>query len=781
MQVQKRNGSLEPVHFDKISKRIELLCHDLCIDPISVAQEVIHCLVHGITTKQLDEETARICSLRADQHPDYLQLAARITISNFHKSCQGTFSQKMATLFAHRVTIRRQDEKSEDPQDSLGQGKHSLLLPDFAAFVNEHADALNAMVHYDRDYAFDYFGFKTLQRSYLMKCDGAFVESPQDMFMRVATFLYYTSEPAEERLTKIQACYDGLSTKQFIHATPTLFNSGTRHPQLLSCFLGGLEDSVKGIYEGLTKCALLSKHAGGIGLHVSNLRSRGAYIHGTNGYADGLVPVCRVFNESTQYINQASKRNGSIAMYVEPHHPDILSFLSLKRNHGKQEERARSLFYALWISDLFMERVQNNQTWSLFDPSECPGLDTAFGSEYEALYLRYEQQKRYMTQLPARDVWKAMLVSQVETGVPYIGYKDHVNRKNNQANLGVIRSSNLCIEIVEYSDEHEFACCTLASMGLPTFVKGSFDFESFRTAVRQVVRNLNRVIDLNYYPIEEARKSNVRHRPIAIGIQGLADVFVMLKMPFDSPEAAQLNRQIAEHMYFAAMQESIALAKVEGAYSSFEGSPLSKGLFQFDLWEQQPTTDLPWDALRQEVLTHGARNSLLIALMPTASTSQILGYNECFEPFTSNFYSRRTLAGEFVIVNKYLIQELMEHGLWNQDLRSAILRANGSVQGLPIPEDIKARYKTVWEISQKVVMDMARDRAPFVCQTQSMNLFKAAPTLDQLSSMHFYAWKQGLKTGMYYLRTLPKVQTDQFALEKVVKPAAPEQCDSCSA
>jgi ribonucleoside-diphosphate reductase alpha subunit len=757
MHVVKRNGHRDPVSFDKITRRIQAQCHNLTyIDPIQIAQEVIQCLHNLISTAEIDNEVARICASKSEEHPDFGTLASRMLVSNYHRNNKRTFSEKMRFLF-----------------ENVKKGIPSPIVSEpFFHFVQEHAPSLDAMVQYEWDYRFDYFGLRTLEHSYLQRRDNVLIESPQDMLMRVSVFLFMDIQPIEDALTQIRQCYEGMAAKEFIHATPTLFNAGTKQPQLLSCFLGGSDDSVDGIFKTLHRCAMISKFAGGIGLSLHNIRGKGSYIHGNNGHSDGLVPMCRVFNETARYVNQASKRKGSIAVYLEPDHPDIMAFLELKRNNGSEHERSRYLFYGLMISDLFMQRVNAKATWSLFDPAECPELQNTYGEQYKQVYEDLERQARFTRQLPARDVWKAILVSQIETGVPYLLYKDHINSKNNQANLGVIRNSNLCAEIVEYSDSNEYACCTLASIGLPSFVQNEdkFNFERLRAAVKQVVRNLNRAIDLNLYPVPETERSNLRHRPLGIGVQGLADVFAMMKLSFQSPRARELNRLIFEHMYFAAMEASVELAQQYGPYESFAGSPLSQGLLQCDLWGQAPQSDLDWAGLRERVKTCGARNSLLIALMPTASTSQILGFNECFEPFTSNIYTRRTLAGEFVWVNKYLVQDLLDLDLWTASLRQQIIAQRGSVQDIKeIPLEIRHRYATVWEISQRDIIDMAADRAPFVCQTQSMNLFMSTPSLSSLTAMHFYSWSKGLKTGQYYLRTKPVAHTQQFTVDPQLK------------
>ena len=753
MQVIKRDGRREEVKFDKITTRIERLCYGLDprhVQPVEVAKKVINGLYDGVSTVQLDDLAAETAAALTAAHPDYAVLAARIAISNLHKETKKSFSDTMRDL--HRYI------------DPVTSAPASLIANDVMEVIEAHAEALDSAIIYSRDFEYDYFGFKTLERSYLLKIDGKVVERPQHMLMRVAVGIH------KENIASALHTYELLSERWFTHATPTLFNAGTPKPQLSSCLLLSLQDdSIDGIYDTLKQTAKISQSAGGIGLSIHNLRATGSYIKGTNGTSNGIVPMLRVFNDTARYVDQGGgKRKGSFAIYLEPWHSDIFDFLELKKNHGKEELRARDLFYALWIPDLFMKRVEQNAEWSLFCPNEAPGLHECWGEEFEALYLRYEKEERARKTIKAQDLWFAILESQIETGTPYMLYKDACNSKSNQQNLGTIKSSNLCTEIVEYTSADEVAVCNLASIALPRFVKPdlTFDHQRLFDITQTITRNLNRIIDINYYPVPEARNSNFRHRPIGIGIQGLADVFITMRYPFESEEAAALNREIFETIYFGAMTASMELAKEHGTYESYAGSPVSKGIFQFDMWGVQPGPRWDWAGLKAQVAQHGVRNSLLLAPMPTASTSQILGNNECFEPYTSNLYSRRVLSGEFVVVNKHLLRDLIDAGIWSLDLKNKIIAQNGSVQNIPeIPESLKALYKTAWEISQKTIIDMAAGRGAYICQSQSMNIFMPAANFAKLTSMHFYAWKAGLKTGMYYLRTKAAVNAVKFTLD----------------
>jgi ribonucleoside-diphosphate reductase alpha chain len=752
MNVIKRNGKKETVKFDKITARIQKLSYGLSplVDVIEVTKKVIEGIYDGVTTSELDSLAAETAASLTTKHPDYALLASRIAVSNLHKNTEKSFSETMRKLYNYT--------------DSATGRKMPLLADDVMEIIEANAEILDSSIIYDRDFGFDYFGFKTLEKSYLLRIDGKVSERPQHMYMRVAVGIH------KEDIASAVKTYNLMSERWFTHATPTLFNAGTPKPQMSSCFLLTMkDDSIDGIYDTLKQTAKISQSAGGIGLSIHNVRATGSYIGGTNGTSNGIIPMLRVFNDTARYVDQGGgKRKGAFAIYLEPWHADIEGFLDLRKNHGKEELRARDLFYALWISDLFMRRVEENGSWSLFCPHEAPGLGETFGDEFEALYHRYEQEGRARKVIKAQDLWFAILEAQIETGTPYMLYKDAANKKSNQQNLGTIKSSNLCTEILEYTSADEVAVCNLASLALPRFVnEGKFDFDKLYEVTYQVTRNLNRIIDNNYYPIEEAKRSNLRHRPIGLGIQGLADVFILLRLPFESDLAKMLNKNIFETIYFAAMTASKDLAIEQGAYETFAGSPLSKGQFQFDLWNIQPSNRYDWNALRQEVMKHGVRNSLLVAPMPTASTSQILGNNECFEPYTSNIYVRRVLSGEFIIVNKHLLKDLVQLGLWNDTMKNKIIAANGSIQNInEIPADIKALYKTVWEIKQRHLIDMAADRGAFICQSQSLNLFVDSPTVAKLTSMHFYAWKQGLKTGMYYLRTQAAAQAVQFTVEK---------------
>ncbi len=751
MQVVKRSGKKEAVSFDKITARIKKLCYGLdrqYVDPIEIAKKVIQGIFDGVTTSELDNLAAETSATMAVMHPDYALLAARIAISNLHKNTKKSFAETIADLY-HYI-----DPKTGDRANLIGDESYEL--------IQKHADRLDSAIIFDRDYSFDYFGFKTLERSYLLRMDGEVVERPQHMLLRTAVGIH-----GEDIESAIQT-YNMMSEKWFIHATPTLFNSCTPKPQLSSCFLLSMtDDSISGIFETLSRCAKISQSAGGIGLSIHNVRAKGSYIKGTGGTSNGIVPMLRVYNDTARYVDQGGgKRKGAFATYIEPWHADMEDFLDLKKNHGKEEQRARDLFYALWIPDLFMERVKADGEWSLFCPNEAPGLYEAYGGEFDALYHKYEKEGRARRVLKAQDIWFKILESQTETGTPYMLYKDACNRKSNQKNLGTIRSSNLCTEIIEYTSKDEVAVCNLASISLGMFVnEGKFDFDKLYEVSRIVTRNLNRVIDVNYYPIPEARNSNMRHRPIGIGVQGLADAFIKMRFPFESPEAKALNIEIFETIYFAALSESCEQAKLSGAYESYKGSPASKGELQYDMWGVTPTDRWDWKKLKANIKKNGLRNSLLLAPMPTASTSQILGNNECFEPYTSNIYSRRTLSGEYVVVNKHLLKDLIGLNLWNDELKETLMANNGSVQSIPnIPQDLKELYKTAYEVKQKVIIDMSADRGAFICQSQSMNLFVENPTFAKLSSMHFYSWQKGLKTGMYYLRSKAAVDPIKFTL-----------------
>jgi ribonucleoside-diphosphate reductase alpha chain len=759
MLVIKRDGRRESVRFDKITARIENLCYELdpkFIQPIEVAKKVIDGLYDGVTTSELDNLAAEVCASLTVRHPDYAILAARIAISNLHKTTSQSFSNTMKRLYTYV-----NPKTGENAQ---------LLDTEVYGIIKQHAAKLDEAIDYKRDFSYDYFGYKTLERSYLIRLDGKVVERPQHMLMRVAVGIH------REDLDAAIETYDLLSEKWFTHATPTLFNAGTPKPQLSSCFLLTMkDDSIDGIYDTLKQCAKISQSAGGIGLSIHNVRAKGSYIKGTNGVSNGIVPMLRNFDMTARYVDQGGgKRKGSFAIYLEPWHADIKDFLELRRNHGKEEMRARDLFYALWIPDLFMKRVENNEDWSLFCPNEAPGLSDCHGEEFERLYEKYEKEGRARETIKAQELWFEVLESQIETGTPYMLYKDAANGKSNQQNLGTIKSSNLCTEIIEYTAPDEVAVCNLASIALPKFVVAGedgvlrFDHQKLYEITKVATRNLNKVIDINYYPVEEARKSNFRHRPIGLGIQGLADAFILLRMPFDSLEAKGLNEDIFETIYYAAVETSMELAKIHGTYETYEGCPASKGILQFDMWGVTPKSGrYDWDSLKEKVKKFGMRNSLLVAPMPTASTSQILGNNECFEPYTSNIYTRRTLSGEFIVVNKHLMKDLIDLGLWNDTMRNRLISTNGSVQAVPgIPQNIKDLYKTVWEISQKIIIEMAADRGAYICQSQSMNIFMQDPNFGKLTSMHFYAWKKGLKTGMYYLRSQAATSAIKFTLDK---------------
>ena len=817
MRVTKRNGELEEIAFDKILTRMKKLGQEVSIyiNYQQLAMKVIDQLYDAILTTKIDELAAEQCASLSTLNPDYGILAGRIIVSNHQKNTSDKFSQVMESLY-NFTDIHRND--------------YPLVSEELWSFTKKYKTEIDSMIDYDRDYLIDYFGFKTLEKSYLFKKKDIIVERPQHMWMRVSIGIHgYLTNPDALRLVK--ETYDLMSQKYFTHATPTLFNSGTPRPQLSSCYLIAMEDdSIDGIYNTLKDCALISKYSGGIGLHIHNIRAKNSHIKGTNGKTDGLVPMLRVFNNTARYVNQSGKRNGSFAIYLEPWHPDICDFLEMKKNQGDEEMKARDLFYALWISDLFMERVkEKNGKWSLFCPHECPGLSDVYGDEFKSLYKKYESEGKARKTINARDLWFAILDSQMETGTPYLLYKDAANMKSNQKNIGTIKSSNLCCEIMEYSDTNETAVCNLASIALPSFVNettNNFDYDKLHEVVKVVTNNLNKVIDINFYPTEKTKRSNFKHRPIGIGIQGLADAFILMNIAFHSEEAKDVNKMIFETIYHAALEKSNELAiehtkllkllvndsrdkllenvnvyeyeclkrtclDLLGAYSSFEKSPASQGILQFDMWNTTPSDRYEWSKLKTSIMRFGLRNSLLVAPMPTASTSQILGFNECFEPFTSNIYSRRTMAGEFVVVNKYLMNELIQLGLWNEQIKNNIIANKGSIQQLSfLPQHTRDKYKIVWEIPMKHVIDMAADRGPFICQSQSLNLWMEEPVYNKLTSMHFYAWEKGLKTGIYYLRRKAKHQAQQFTIEPdITKKNAEEEkqkeeqeiCEMCSA
>jgi len=811
MRVIKRNGQLEDLTFDKILNRIRKLGQEagIHINYQSLVMKVIDQLFDKIPTSKIDELAAEQCAVMSTNHPDYAALAGRIVVSNHQKNTCQTFTSVMEELYEFK--------------DVHGESR-PLISEEFWDFTQQYRDTINEIINYDRDYLIDYFGFKTLERAYLFRVGNKVVERPQHMWMRVAIGIHGDIENPNS-INLVKETYDLMSQKFFTHATPTLFNAGTPRPQMSSCYLVAMEDdSIDGIFNTLKDCAHISKWAGGVGLHIHNIRAKGTHIQGTNGTSNGLVPMLRVFNNTARYVDQGgNKRNGSFAIYLEPWHADIEEFLEMKKNHGDEEIKARDLFYALWISDLFMERVKNNGKWSLMCPHECPGLSDVYGAKFIELYEKYESEGKIRKSVNARDLWFKILDSQMETGTPYLLYKDSANSKSNQQNLGTIKSSNLCTEIIEYSDDNETAVCNLASIALPTFVDQStkkFDYDKLHKVTKVVTNNLNKVIDINFYPTEKTKRSNMKHRPIGIGVQGLADTFVLMDIPFHSEEAKEVNKLIFETIYHAALERSneIAIERCDiinklsssgrfnlldfigedeyplirksknlmGTYSSFEGSPASQGILQFDMWSTTPSDRYDWASLKESIKTHGVRNSLLVAPMPTASTSQILGFNECFEPFTSNLYSRRTLAGEFVVVNKYLMKELIELGYWNEQIKNNIIANKGSIQQLTmLPEHIRNKYKIVWEIPMKHVIDMAADRGAFICQSQSLNLWVEDPTYNTLTSMHFYSWKKGLKTGIYYLRRKAKHQAQQFTIEPEQQNQTEEQhdeiCEMCSA
>ncbi|WP_426325605.1 ribonucleoside-diphosphate reductase subunit alpha [Pedobacter sp. R-06] len=753
MFVLKRDGRKEAVQFDKITARIQKLCYSLnsdLVDPIDVAKKVIEGLYDGVTTSELDNLAAETAASLTTKHPDYALLASRIAVSNLHKNTIKSFSGTMKMLYEYF--------------DPKAQKDAPLIADDVYEIIEKNKDILDSSIIYDRDFGFDYFGFKTLEKSYLLKVNGQIVERPQHLFMRVSVGIH------KEDIESAIKTYNLMSERWFTHATPTLFNAATPKPQMSSCFLLTMQDdSIEGIYDTLKQTAKISQSAGGIGLSIHNIRATGSYIGGTNGTSNGIIPMLRVFNDTARYVDQGGgKRKGAFAIYLEPWHADVFEFLDLRKNHGKEEMRARDLFYALWINDLFMQRVKDNGDWTLFCPHEAPGLADCFGKEFEELYTKYEAEGRGRKTIKAQELWFAILDSQIETGTPYMLFKDAANSKSNQQNLGTIKSSNLCTEIIEYTSKDEVAVCNLASLALPRFViNGAFDHQKLYDVTYQATLNLNKIIDHNYYPVPEAENSNMRHRPVGLGVQGLADAFILLRLPFESDEAKRLNKDIFETIYFASMTASHDLAVKNGPYQTFKGSPLSKGKFQFDLWNVTPDSGRwDWNALRKKVVKDGVYNSLLVAPMPTASTSQILGNNECFEPYTSNIYTRRVLSGEFVVVNKHLLKDLVALGLWNNDMKNQIILANGSIQAIDsIPDYIKELYKTVWEIKMRNIIDMAADRGAYICQSQSLNLFVNAPNTSKLTSMHFYAWEKGLKTGMYYLRTQAASQAVKFTVE----------------
>jgi ribonucleoside-diphosphate reductase alpha chain len=758
MFVVKRDGHKEPVMFDKITARIKKLCYGLnpLVDPVRVSMRVIEGLYDGVTTSELDNLAAEVAATMTTTHPDYTNLASRISVSNLHKNTKKSFSKTMEDLYNY-----------VNPRTNK---KAPLLSDEVYNVIKKNAEKLDSTIIYNRDFNYDYFGFKTLERSYLLKINGAVAERPQHMLMRVSIGIHH------DDLDSAIETYDLMSKKFFTHATPTLFNSGTPKPQLSSCFLLAMQDdSIDGIYNTLKQTAKISQSAGGIGLSIHNIRSTGSYISGTNGTSNGIVPMLRVFNDTARYVDQGGgKRKGSFAIYIEPWHSDIYDFLELKKNHGKEEMRARDLFYAMWIPDLFMKRVESNGEWTLMCPNECPGLYDCHSEEFEKLYTEYEKKQKGRKTIKARELWEKILESQIETGTPYMLYKDACNRKSNQKNLGTIRSSNLCTEILEYTSKDEIAVCNLASIALPMFVvDNKFDHKKLFDVTKRVTKNLNKVIDRNYYPVKEAENSNFRHRPIGLGVQGLADTFIKLRMPFTCDDAQTLNQEIFETIYFAAMTASMEEAIKDGPYKSYKGSPVSKGEFQHNMWgikDEDLSGRWDWAGLRKEVKKNGVRNSLLVAPMPTASTAQILGNNECFEPYTSNIYTRRVLSGEFIVVNKHLLEDLVKLGLWTEELKQELMKANGSIQHIDnIPDDIKELYKTVWELKMKDIIDMARHRGYFIDQSQSLNLFMEGATMAKLTSMHFYAWKSGLKTGMYYLRTKSAVDAIKFTLDNTKK------------
>uniref|UniRef100_A0A6C0LTI4 ribonucleoside-diphosphate reductase n=1 Tax=viral metagenome TaxID=1070528 RepID=A0A6C0LTI4_9ZZZZ len=797
MNVRKRNGEMVTISFDKILHRIKTIgqLHNIHINYSSMAMRIIDQLYDGIETSKIDELTAQQCASQTTQHIDYGRMASVLCVSNLHRETPGDFIEVTERLYTYK---------------DIHGNNYPMVADDYYACVNENATQITDKIDYEKDYVLDYFGYKTLERAYLFRIDGKIIERPQDMWMRVAIGIH------GKDLVRVFETYDLMSDKYFTHATPTLFNAGTPRPQMSSCYLLAMEDdSVDGIYNTLKDCASISKYAGGIGLHIHNVRASGTHIRGTNGTSNGIVPMLRVFNNTARYIDQGGgRRNGSFAIYLEPWHADVFAFLEMRKNHGDEETKARDLFYALWISDLFMKRVETDGKWTLMCPHECPGLSDVYGEEFETLYTKYETEGKGRRTIDARKLWFHILDSQMETGTPYLLYKDAVNNKSNQKNLGTIKSSNLCTEITEFSNHEESAVCNLASIGLPMFVntkEKTFDYDKLHKVTKVITCNLNRVIDINFYPTDKTKLSNMRHRPIGIGVQGLADVFIMMGLSFNSETSKEINKNIFETIYHASMEtsyelalerynkygknkKSIVLSEDEksklnkehiGAYSSFTNSPLFYGKFQFDLWEVEPSDRYDWDDLRQKVMMRGVRNALLVAPMPTASTSQILGNNECFEPITSNIYSRNTLAGEFMVANKHLMKELSDMGMWNEEIKNNIIANKGSVKYIDaLSDEVKARYRTVWEIPMKDIVLMAKERGAFICQSQSLNLWQEEPTYGSLTSMHFYAWKQGLKTGVYYLRRKAKHQAQQFTIDPTKskkKPADDEPCEMCSA
>lgn len=768
MFVIKRDGRRQEVKFDKITARIQKLCYGLdpnYVDPTIISKKVIEGIYDGVTTSELDNLAAEIAATLTISHPDYAHLASRIAVSNLHKNTNKSFSLTMNALYHYT------DTKTNSTASLISEEVHKI--------IQEHAELLDSVIIYNRDFSYDYFGFKTLERSYLLKMYGRVVERPQHLLMRVAVGIH------KNDIASAIETYHLMSERWFTHTTPTLFNAGTPNPQMSSCFLIEMkEDSIEGIFDTLKATAKISQSAGGVGLSIHNIRATGSYIRGTGGTSNGIIPMLRVYNDTARYVDQGGgKRKGSFALYLEPWHADIEAFLDLKKNHGKEEMRTRDLFTALWIPDLFMKRVEQDGFWTLFCPNEAPGLSDCFGDDFEALYCHYEKEGKGRKNMKAQELWFKILESQTETGNPYMLFKDSCNQKSNQQNLGTIKLSNLCTEIIEYTAPDEIAVCNLASIALPRFViNGEFDHQKLFEVSKVITKNLNKIIDESSYPVKEAKHSNMLHRPIGIGVQGLADAFILLRHPFDSKEAKELNKEIFETIYYGALTASKDLAECMGTYLSYEGSPASKGLLQYDLWNAVPGPRWNWAFLKQEIARHGLRNSLLIALMPTASTSQILGNNECFEPYTSNFYTRRVLSGEFIVANKHLMRDLVKLGLWNEKMKQKVLTTNGSIQNIEeIPDEIKAIYKTAWELSQKVIIDMAADRGPYICQSQSLNLFVESPTFAKLSSMHFYAWKKGLKTGMYYLRTKAAAEAIKFTVEREMACSIKEGCLTCSA
>ena len=748
MKVLKRDGQVVDMKFDKVTSRINTLSTNLNVEPIKITQAICSSLYDGISTQEIDTLSSEVCIAMVTDDPEYENLAARIVASNIQKTSPPTFTEAMTILYTEGI---------------ISEDVHNICL--------ENSNELNKIIKKTRDFDYGYFGLKTLEKSYLLRVKDKVVETPQYMFLRVSLGIH------KSIIVSAKETYDFMSNGYFIHATPTLYNSGTPRPQMSSCFLLSMkDDSIDGIYDTIKECAQISKWAGGIGLNIHDIRSSNSKIRGTNGKSDGIIPMLRGINATARYVNQAGKRKGSIAVYIEPWHADIMQFLELRLNSGNEEMRCRDLFTGLWIPDLFMKRVSNNEKWSLFCPDRAPGLSNLVGEDFENAYIKYENEGLATKTIPATTIWVAILKSQTETGTPYMLYKDACNIKSNQKNIGVIKNSNLCTEIVEYSDANETAVCNLASIALPKFVDSNgMNWSKLHKVTRIVTKNLNHIIDENFYPVETARRSNLRHRPIGIGVQGLADVFNMIGIPFDSDEAMQLNNNIFETIYHAAIEESVLQAKEHGAYSTFDGSPSSKGILQFDMWENPKFSGMyDWDKLKRNVIQFGLRNSLLVAPMPTASTSQILGNNECIEPYTTNIYLRRTIAGEFIVVNKHLVKALQKIGLWSKQIKDEMIKHGGSIQSIPsIPDDIKQIYKTVWEISQKKLIDMAKDRGCFIDQSQSMNIFIENPTVSKLSSMHMYGWKCGLKTGIYYLRTKAKARAVQFTIEP--------ECVACSA